>query len=1129
MMQENYELVQKGFRILLPQLAGYIGQEMSRVYHEDWWQEVLEVLSDQYDLPSSGSYGELLDSLDIANCLRLIDRRWRDVFSQKMSKSHRNWASELMGVRNDASHIGMNDFEQGYTERALDTMALLCESIDAEATEEIRALYRTARYGSAQGSTAVTDTVASTGKKKNAAAVLTKKVGQNLPSWRDIMQPHPDVAEGRYKAAEFAADLAQVSRGEGAYEYRDPVEFFSRTYITEGMAGLLVQSLQRIAGMGGEPVIQLKTAFGGGKTHSMLALYHMVRGTTSIDYIPNLKPVLERAGLTELPKANVAVLVGTALDPTRKKNPANLPGYTVSTIWGEMAYQLVTSAGKPELYAKYIREADRKGVSPGSENLKNLFNECGPCLILMDELVAYAKKIYGVDGLPAGSYDNFVTFIQEITEAARASENSIVVASIPESDIEIGGEAGKTVLETIEHTFGRMESIWKPVAANEGFEVVRRRLFLDCKDTEAREAVCDAFSKMYQENATDFPLEAKEVEYRDRLISCYPIHPEVFDRLYGDWATLERFQRTRGVLRLMAAVIHELWMANDASAMIMPGSIPLDTPNVRDELVRHLPDTWNSIIDREVDGKDSIPFQKDRANIRYGQKLAARRISRTIMLGSAPSTSALRDQGIRGLETSRILLGVVQPGETIADFKDALNTLHGSLSYLYNNPNGNRFWYDTKPTLRKTAEDRASQISEADVEIEIENRLKKVRKEAPFAGIHVCPTSSNDVPDEQAVRLVILRTRDTYRRNNSKSNAMAAVEDILNNRGTSPRIFRNMLAFIAPDMDKLGSLQQEVKRFIAWTSIMSDKDDLNLDGAQIRETRNNLTRSNDTVEMRLKETYCWLLVPFIDQYEDMKTIQWEISDIGGGAESIITKASRKMLQSEQIITKWAPALLQMSLDDLLWKDSNDISVKKLWEYLSTYCYLPRLSNFSVLEETICQGLPSTEYFAIAAAYSNGRYVGLKFNQTVFSVNPSDLLVKVDAAQKQIDDEKTLDVPVTPRNGGENPFGKQEETNEHDDGMTVANYAGGKSNVDMPTPPNNKHFYMSVKLDNTRVNRDINNYVQEIIQHLMSVDGANVELKLDVEVEAPNGIPSTTVRTVSENCRTLKVTDFGFDD
>ena len=286
----------------------------------------------------------------------------------------------------------------------------------------------------------------------------------------------------------------------------------------------------------------------------------------------------------------------------------------------------------------------------------------------------------------------------------------------------------------------------------------------------------------------------------------------------------------------------------------------------------------------------------------------------------------------------------MQPAENIADFKDALNTLHGALSYLYNNPNGNRFWYDTKPTLRKTAEDRASQVSSADVEMEIESRLKKCRRESPFAGIHVCPASSGDVPDDQAVRLVILRTRDTYRRNYENSNANRAVEDVLNNRGASPRVFRNMLAFVAPDQDKLGALQQEVKRFIAWTSIMSDKEDLNLDGQQVRETQNNLNRSNDTVELRLKETYCWLLVPFIDQYEDMKTIQWEISDLGGGSDTIAAKAARKMLQGEQVITKWAPALLQMTLDDLLWRDVDHIQIKKLWEYLSTYCYLPRLSS-----------------------------------------------------------------------------------------------------------------------------------------------------------------------------------------
>lgn len=934
------------------------------------------------------------------------------------------------------------------------------------------------------------------------------------------MQPHPDVAEGRYRAAEFAADLAQVSRGEGAYEYRDPVEFFARTYVTEGMAGLLVESLKRIAGKGGEPVIQLKTAFGGGKTHTELALYHIVRGGITVDRAPNLKTVLDRAGLDKFPKANVAVLVGTALDPTRKKNPANLPGYTVSTIWGEMAYQLVTAAGKPDLY-EFVRDADRKGVSPGSENLKNLLNACGPCLILMDELVAYAKKIYGVEGLPAGSYDNFITFIQEITEAARASDNSIVVASIPESDIEIGGEAGKTALETIEHTFGRMESIWKPVAANEGFEVVRRRLFLDCKDPVARETVCNAFSQMYQENSADFPLESKEVTYRGRLLACYPIHPEVFDRLYEDWATLERFQRTRGVLRLMAAVIHELWMANDASAMIMPGSLPLDMPNVRDELVRHLPDTWNSIIDREVDGKNSIPYQKDKANHRYGRIVAARRVARAIMLGSAPTT---RDQAVRGLEASRIRLGIVQPGESISDFNDALNTLHGSLSYLYNNPNGNRFWYDTRPTLRKTAEDRASQVSPADVEVEIEGRLKKLRKENPFAGIHACPASSLDVPDDQAVRLVILRSGDTYRRKAERSKATEAVEEILNSRGTSPRIYRNMLAFVAPDSDNLGSLQAEVRRFIAWKSIVTEKDELNLDGNQIREAQQNLDRSNHTVDLRINETYCWLMVPYIDQFGDMKTIQWEVSSISGGDDSIVSKAAKKMIQSEQIITNWAPALLLMQLDDLLGKDSNDIQIKNLWGYLSTYCYLPRLANYTVLEDTILRGLASDEYFALAGAYSGSRYVDLKFNKTLMSINQSDLLVKAQVAMKQIVAEQK----ETPPQPGGQPGGEQPSPDGTPGGEPPAGPGGTPGPGPQPTK-DNTHFFMSAKLDTTRVNRDVNNYVQEIIQHLMAVEGSDVELTLEVNVNAPNGIPSGTVRTVSENCRTLKITNFGFDN
>jgi len=1143
---ENAAIITKGFKIIRAMLAPYIGRELSIEHGSDvWWQEgVMNVLYDDQkrDLPSDGVWTELTDSLDISRCLLLFDLHWQKVFRKKLSIDHRTWAKELMGFRNKIAHIGGVDFSDNDTWRALDTMSRLSEQIDVESAEEIRGLLRASRYGSADGSTTLTEaSAASYGAKKNVGILLDAPLS-GLPYWRDVIEPHPDVAQGRYKNAEFAADLAQVARGEGAFEYRDPVEFFARTYVTEGMTGLLEQSLRRVAGKDGEPVIQLKTAFGGGKTHSMLALYHMMRGRVSVDKIPNVKPVLARAGMTTLPKVNLATLVGTALDPAKSKRPNYMPGITINTFWGEMAAQLAESAGKPKLY-DLIKESDRKGVSPGSEALKNLFDAAAPCIVLMDELVAYAKKIYGVSGLPAGTFDNFISFIQEVTEAARASKNSLVVASIPESEIEIGGDAGKIALETIEHTFGRMESIWKPVTANEGFEVVRRRLFLDCKKNDARNAVCAAFSRMYGENQSDFPLEAREVEYMDRMVSCYPIHPEVFDRLYEDWATLERFQRTRGVLRLMAAVIHELWMGNDAGLMIMPGSIPLDMPNVRDELTRHLSEGWNALVDREVDGRNSIPFQKDMSNSRYGGKLAARRVARTVMLGSAPT---VRAQAVRGIEASRIRLGVVQPGENIANFNDALNTLTTSLAYLYTNPSGDRFWYDTRPTLRKTVEDRATQISALDVEYEIETRLRGLgglNKKQPFAGIHICPASSLDVPDDQSARLVILGPGDVYRLTNqdnsagsapgSVSGAMAAVADILNNRGNAPRIYRNMLAFIAPDHNITLSLKQAVSFFLAWKSVKNDSEDLNLDAAQNRETDNNLKRSDETVDAQIKEAYCWLLVPYIDKNVDMKTIVWDATRISGGNDGIIAKAAKRMLHNETIITQWAPALLLMELDNVLWRESDNISIKKLWEYLCSYCYLPRLANEKVLEEAIRAGLNSAEYFAFASGFDDTRYIDLKFNQYVGIVERSGYLVKVDIARKQLADEAARREAESTAQSGSGAV-----IQAPDDGgiSTIADPSPGSGGehdavCEKPVPETrkNKRFFMSADLDTTRINRDVQKYVEEIIQHLTSAAGAKVSVSLEVEAESADGFTQQTVRAISENCRTMRVRDSGFEE
>ena len=477
---------------------------------------------------------------------------------------------------------------------------------------------------------------------------------------------------------------------------------------------------------------------------------------------------------------------------------------------------------------------------------------------------------------------------------------------------------------------------------------------------------------------------------------------------------------------------------------------------------------------------------------------------------------------------------MVQPGENISVFNDALNTLTTSLAYLYTNPSGDRFWYDTRPTLRKTVEDRATQVAASDVEYEIESRLRSVKKEQPFTGIHVCPSSSLDVPDDQTARLVILRPTDVYRASNQSNAAMTAVTDILNNRGTTPRIYRNMVAFIAPEQDLMFSLQQTVRRYLAWKSIKEDSEDLNLDAAQNRETDNNLNRFNRAVDDQIKEAYCWLLIPYIDKATDLKTIVWDTIRISGGTETIIGRAANKMRQNEQIITRWAPALLKMELDGVLWSASDHIAIKTLWDYLCTYCYLPRLADMNVLIDAIRNGLTSTEYFAYAAGYDGTRYLDLRVGQTVGMIEPSAYLVKISAAQRQLDEDEARRraTEEEARARAEQRGIQTDNTNssvvshEVSRGTAITTHSPGPVEAPpVPAQPKNKRFYMSASLDTTRIGRDVQRLVEEIITHLTSAEGTQVEVSLEVNVQAPDGLSQQIVRTVSENCRTLHVDDF----
>jgi predicted AAA+ superfamily ATPase len=458
----------------------------------------------------------------------------------------------------------------------------------------------------------------------------------------------------------------------GSDEYRLPTEFFQRTYLTAGLQQLLTNALTRLSGGGGDPVIELQTNFGGGKTHAMLALYHLCMGIPAAQ-LPGMETVFAAAAVTETPTVNTVVLVGNKISPGQPVTKTD--GTVVNTLWGEIAWQL----GGKEGYAM-ISQADRTGTNPG-DTLKDVFDRYAPCLILVDEWVAYARQLHGDNDLPGGSFDTHITFAQTLSESAKNADRTLLVVSIPASDIEIGGERGQEATARIKNAIGRVESPWRPASAEESFEIVRRRLFqpLDGNNYVMRDAVVRSYFEMYQTQKTEFPSECAEVSYKNRLTQAYPIHPELFDRLYSDWSSLDKFQRTRGVLRLMAKVIHTLWERDDRNLLIMPASIAIDDAQTQSELTRYLDDNWIPILEKDVDGANSVPVQLDREQPNLGRYSATRRVARTIYLGSAPNFRSSN----RGIEDKRIKLGCVQPGETVAVFGDALRRLREKATYLY--------------------------------------------------------------------------------------------------------------------------------------------------------------------------------------------------------------------------------------------------------------------------------------------------------------------------------------------------------------------------------------------------------------------------------------------------------------
>jgi hypothetical protein len=1106
MATSNRDRVGKMFELLAPPLDQFIASALAPGLKKGTsWTSLVEQ-KDNKRASAGRDYHEQDPQVQLRmlteNIPASVKQGWYP-FDDAIGRVGQGYAKELREARNDWAHNKPFTDDDAY--RCLDTAERLLVAVGAPAVaDEVKAI----RLGLRRITAEKDDR-----KALKAAALTPESAG--LRPWREVLAPHDDVATGNFQAAEFAADLYKVATtGDAGEDYDEPVQFFARTYLTEGLRDLIERAVRRLAGdQNASPVINLQTNFGGGKTHSMLALWHLASGTPLGDYPQEVQDMLSETPFGELSSGIRRVaLVGNHISPSGSIKP---DGTQVNTIWGELAWQL----GGREAFA-LVATADA-GRTPPGQALHELLSVYAPALILIDEWVAYARSLVGRDDLAGGTFDDQFTFAQSLTEAVKGTPGVLLAISIPASESgddaqptagnaeEVGGAHGLEALQRLQNVVRRVADQWRPASSNEAYHIVRQRLFVtpDADALASINATARGFVEMYHRYVDEFPREARDGSYEDRIKQTYPIHPELFDRLYEDWSSLERFQRTRGVLRLMNTVIRALWIGEDQSPLIMPASIPIATAAVNSELTQYLQDSWKPVIDADVDGPNAEPARIDAGKPLFGQRSLTQRLARTVFFGAAPTIGSAH----KGLETQRVFLGTAVPGDVPGNFHSALAALADRATYFYSA--GGRYWYDLQANISRRAKDQAERLHVQEVYREIGRRLDgQAKTRGEFAAVHVCPEDAADIPDVDEARLVILHPKLTHKRGDGESEAMAFAKSATEHRGAANRTYRNMLVYLAGDGDRIDELERSVREYLAWSEILSKGDDLDLTTSQRNQAAERRKKAGETTDARLLGAYQWALVP------TGQPIGLQVTKVEGQTASLAERVSRRLGNDGELTVQHAATAIRHQLDTSaakLWADGR-VTVGALWRLYAEYPYMPRLRDRAVLDAGLTgpQLLWEQEGFALADGYdeATGKYRGLVLPTDGIAVAVTDatLIVQPERATRQ----RASEMPLEEMPAGPGP---------DEDAASAAMSDAG------PQAPGRTRFFGSKRLQADRYASDFKKLADEILGPLGATPGVTVNVTIEIEATTPTGFDDAKARTVSENAATLNFEQSGFEE
>jgi len=775
-----------------------------------------------------------------------------------------------------------------------------------------------------------------------------------MKPWWQIAKPHRDIRENRLDEAIFAADLGDVLSDRGPVDYRDPETFFSRTYVTKGLTNLLSGIAARLAGEGrGEAVIQLQTPFGGGKTHALLALYHLVNSQHKLAHLAVMQDIL---GDKEL-KARVACFVGTQADPIRGRTP-----------WGELAHQL----GAYEL----VKEHDERRVSPGKQLLSQVLNKKRSTLILVDEILEYVVKAAGVRVEEGTLKGQVLAFLQELTETVAASGNHCLVIALPSSALERYDEAAHEALTQLQKISGRVEAIYTPVEGEEIYEVIRKRLFEDLGDTKAHKLVADEYINLYQKLGEDIPPEAREIAYRDKMTRAYPFHPELIDALFERWGTIVTFQRTRGVLRILAEVVADLYKREHLSPLIQSAHVNLANSSIRREFIKHIGNEYESVIVSDIDGDGAKSARIDREmGTEYLQYRVATGLATSVFLYSFSGGER------RGISLPRLRLALVRNGIPPAIVGDAIRRLEEDLWFVHFDKSLYYFW--NQPNLNRVIVDKEEARRDPEVEKEIQDRIKAIAGEELTTFLY--PRASSDIPDDKRLKLAIISP--VYGSKGVVTERF--LRELLDKHGSGFRVYKNTLVFVVADSSEYEGLKKAVRRLMALREIKGDKDFIKaLSEENKRTLEQKLKEAESDAPVRILSTYRQLVKGSKDGLEFL--------DMGiptiGEKPNLSRRVKECLKLREKLLEKVSAKYV---MEKALAEGEEQKEFKEIYEIFLRSTELPMVESESVIKKAIVDG---TKNKSLGVSVGEKVYYGDTLYEDVIS---SEALVIREKAAEQL--------------------------------------------------------------------------------------------------------------------------------